>query len=126
DHAGRASIFTGVKSGKTNVGGSYVDNKFKRYPSFFSLIGEESLKAVQINDISSLNDTLLRTKNSVSTIKTNTDKEVKDSALNRLKTGDMDLMVVSFRSVNDAGKNHGFSSSSNEYVEALEKIDSYV
>lgn len=128
DQAGWASLYTGVKGDKSNVlGASYINNNFDRYPTFFSRIeGEKSLNMIQINDVPTLNDTLWAGLQSVVSIDVKDDEAVKDSAVNRLKTGNPDLLAVSFHEVNEAGKQNGFDSGSHAYIQAIEQIDSYV
>lgn len=128
DQAGWADLFTGVHADKHKVtGNSYVDlqqDAYPGFPAYFSQSGKK-LNVVSFNDAPSLNDTLLSDQHIVS-VNLNNDKTVKDSAIGRLAKGNPDMMLLSFQSVNNAGKQSGFTDTSDAYVAAIKKVDQYI
>lgn len=54
------------------------------------------------------------------------DAAVKDSTVSRLQNANQDLIVVDFDGVAKAGIADGFSASSQGYVDAVKKVDSYI
>lgn len=129
DQAGWANLFTGVRSAKNGIfDGSYQANNFADYPSFLTRLkrGKNDIRIISIGDSPSLNDTLITQDATDATISLNDDETVKDSSVNRLQHDDPDVMVVAFSGVNKVGINHGFSTASTAYENALQSVDNYV
>jgi hypothetical protein len=129
DHAGWAELLTGVRNSKNGVSDeSYLNIQLSEYPSFLSRLKamNEKINITNISSVPTLNDTLIPAASATVIVKANTDIAAKDSAVNRLKNGDADVMIVSMRDVNEAGKQHGFSAASNAYLSAITTADQYI
>jgi len=129
DHVGWAELLTGVKSNKNGITDvSYIDNRLSEYPSFLSRLtaANDKLEIISISSVATLNDTIIPAASASVIVKAATDAAAKDSAVNRLKKDPADIVMVSMRDVNEAGKQHGFSPASTAYMTAIEAADQYV
>lgn len=129
DHVGWAELLTGVRSNKNGIADrSYIDNRLAEYPSFLSRLtaANDKLKIISISSVATLNDTIIPAASASVIVKAATDAAAKDTTVNRLKKDQADIVMVSMRDVNEAGKQHGFSPASTAYMSAIEAADQYV
>lgn len=129
DHAGWAALLTGVGSSKNGVlNATYHDLQLSMYPTFLSRLKamDEKINITCISSTPTLNDTLIPASSATVIVKSGTDIAAKDTAVNRLKHDNADVMIVSMGDVNEAGKQHGFSVASSEYLFAIRTADQYV
>ncbi|MET6998414.1 alkaline phosphatase family protein [Chitinophaga defluvii] len=129
DHVGWAELLTGVRGKKNGItDGSYIDNRLVEYPSFLSRLtaANDKLKLISISSVATLNDTIIPAASASVIVKAATDAAAKDTAINRLKNDQADVVMVSLREVNEAGKQHGFSPASTAYMSAIEAADQHI
>jgi hypothetical protein len=131
DAASWANIMTGVKIDKSNIWDSTLTPHTPsgaRFASFLTLLkqsGQRTLNAMAVTGWDQLNKTLMAD----ATVKVTTrydDAVVRDSAVNRLKSSNPDLMITHFSSVNKAGKAAAFSATEPAYATAVNNVDGYI
>lgn len=97
------------------------------FPSFFSYILGSARSDLKTSFITSWETLLNRLVPEVEDkVLAANDVAVKDSAVQRLKNGRQDLVVVNFSSVAAAGLQHGFSASADGYKQAVLNVDQYI
>lgn len=129
DQAGWAALLTGVHGTKNGIkAGSYASNHFDIFPSFISRLKNsgQPFRIVAVNDAATLNDTLISNKDADVLLNLTNDKAVADSAVERLKQDDPDVMLVAFEGINKAGIKAGFSDDSAPYKSAIHTTDGYI
>ncbi len=96
------------------------------FPTVFYNVNEvnPSMKSLTISSWDPLSDVLFA--HADSRVDVETDEEVKDSAVSRLKNTNPDLTLVSFRNILEAGKKAGFSAQNTDYVSAIHESDKYI
>jgi hypothetical protein len=131
------TLMTGISYGRhsiadstfiyTQAPGGDEHGEIRSYPSFFNYILSSSrpdLKTVFISQWGNLLNRLVpEVENKVLV---QSDAAAKDSAVNRLKNTNADLMIVHFNSPAVAGKTDAFSATSATYREAVMKVDGYL
>lgn len=125
---GWSSMLTGVWADKHGVkDNTFSGNNFGRYPMIFKYINQfnPQLKTISICSWNAINDNLVGGADTKVSTNEN-DAAVKDSAVNRLKSGDPDVMFVQFDDVDQAGQAFGFDTTVAEYMQAISKVDGYV
>lgn len=97
------------------------------YPSFFTYILTSTRPELKTIVISPWNNLLTRlVPEAEETIAAVNDAAVKDSAVKRLASGNPDVLLVNFNSVNLAGKAGAFLASDAGYKAAVLQVDNYI
>ncbi|HRO85689.1 MAG TPA: DUF4983 domain-containing protein [Niabella sp.] len=123
---GWATLFTGVGPQKHQVFSDVSTNNFSKYPTLFT-----RLKGLSTNARSVVISSSAALANVIGNAATDkklvaNDVAAKDAALAELNTGNPDLLVVQFSSVDAAGMADGYLASSPSYKAAVLNIDGYV
>ncbi len=129
DAASWSALFTGVTNIKNEIQGThYLGHQLAAFPSFPQrLAANTALDITAVSSSPSLNDTLLKKGNANTWVNTGgKDEAARDSAVNRLKLQNPDLLVVAFNSVQQAGKAEGFNAAAPGYAAALKTVDGYI
>lgn len=125
---GWSSILSGVWSDKHNVtDNSFQGNHLDKYPTVFRYLRtlKPSSELISISAWSPINEYLATDANIRIDLPDN-DVAVKDSAIQRLKTADPDLMFLQFDAVDAAGHTYGFDTNVPEYMNAIHATDQLV
>lgn len=136
DASGWKSMLTGVSYSAHKVADStfspyagssgWSEDNTPYYPSFFSYIlqAKPDLNTVTITPWSQLSNQLMR--ESTKQLVTAGDQASKDSAVNTLKNGNPDVLLVDFNGANIAGQQYGYDGAVSSYTDAIKTLDSYV
>ncbi|RYZ51114.1 MAG: hypothetical protein EOO14_18415, partial [Chitinophagaceae bacterium] len=124
---GWANLLTGTGSSKHRVASEdFAGNSLADYPSLFTRLKQEkpSLRTVAITASQSLATHLAAdaTKKETPT----GDAAVKDAVVAELSSGNPDLLLAQFSSVDEAGKTAGYSVSATPYKTAILQVDAYI
>ncbi|NSL87573.1 DUF4983 domain-containing protein [Chitinophaga sp. Mgbs1] len=130
DGAGWAAIMTATGNNKHTITDSSLTAKTQsgaRYVSFLALLKRagRSLHSVAVSGWPQLHKTLLADAG-VKILTKDDDATVRDSAVNRLKKDNPDLLIVHFNGVNKAGISKGFDAEVPEYASAMTNADAYI
>jgi len=125
---GWANSLTGVTSEKHRVlTNDFANNQLSEYPTVFTRFKQENpkLRTVSIASTAAFNTNLAV--DAVSKVDAqNDDAKVKDAIIEELKREDAGLVVAQFHSAEDAGAANGYTDSSQPYIDAITKLDSYI
>ncbi|HEY1020717.1 MAG TPA: LamG-like jellyroll fold domain-containing protein, partial [Flavisolibacter sp.] len=124
---GWATLLTGTTSSKHNITSEdFSGHRLADYPTLFTRLKTErpTLRTVAITASQALATNLAADAAKKET--PGSDAAVKDAAVNELKTGDPDLLMVQFSSVDEAGKTGGYSASVAGYKDAILQVDAYI
>jgi hypothetical protein len=124
---GWSTLLTGTNSDKHKVtGNDFSGNQLHLYPSLFTRLKQEkpSLRTVAFTASSALSDNLTQDAEKSSSF--GSDEAVKDAAVDELGSGNPDLVMAQFSSVDEAGQAFGYSATVSEYKNAILQVDAYI
>lgn len=129
DPASWTTLLTGAELEKTGVkGNSYLGYNSGDFPDLMTRLkhNDPGMNVSFINTFPSLNDTLISTENVDSYVQLQDDAKARDSAVSAIKRKESDFVFVTFRSINEAGKQGGYRVTSPKYMDAIEQTDEYI
>lgn len=124
-----ADLVTGTRLNKHNVKTeSFASANFTQYPSFLKRMKDNNsqFRAVAFTTLPLLATGLFGTEMEKHQHLPDNDLAAKDSAVNRLKADDADLLLVDFSLAERTGKTYGFGAGVAQYRTALQTLDSYI
>ncbi|MCH5598270.1 LamG-like jellyroll fold domain-containing protein [Niabella ginsengisoli] len=124
-----ADLLTGTRLNKHNVKTeNFSAGNFTQYPSFLKRLKDQNnqIRSIAITTLPLLATGVFGTEVEKHIHLADKDQAAKDSAVNRLKTDDLDLLLVDFSIANREGKTYGFGTSVSQYRQALQTIDDYI
>ncbi|MGJ7031429.1 LamG-like jellyroll fold domain-containing protein [Niabella hirudinis] len=124
-----ADLITGTRLNKHNVKTeSFETADFTQYPSFLKRMkdNDSRFRAVAFTTLPLLATGLFGAEMEKHQHLPNNDMAAKDSAVNRLKADDADLLLVDFSLAERAGKTYGFGAGVTQYRTALQTLDGYI
>jgi hypothetical protein len=125
---GWSAILCGVWSDKhLSVDNSFVGTDYTNYPPLFKRIEDfnSDLNTVSICNWNPINDYIVQNHADFK-LNVSSDLEVSNEAINYLSSNDPDCMFLHFDDVDHAGHADGFAPNVNQYITAIEGVDSYI
>lgn len=124
---GWATLFTGVGVSKHMVNENTSTNNFQNYPTVFSRLktSVSTTKTVSISTNQEFNN-VIAADASEKFLFINNDDQAHAKATELLKQTDANLTVVQYSSPEIAGRTGGYVASSQAYMQAVLKVDTYI
>lgn len=124
-----SDLLTGTRLNKHNVKiENFASNNFAQYPSFLKRLKDNNsrLKTIAITTLPLLSTGVFGAEVDKHVHLPNNDVAARDSAVNRLKTGDADIVLVDLSLAQRTGNSYGFGASVAQYRGALQTLDGYI
>lgn len=127
--SGWSTMLTGVWPVKHGVKDDlYVGKNYGEYPHFLCRVKESNdcFKTASIVHYAAINDEIAASCNADVLRDYDEDKKVKEAVSNYLNDCDMDVIFTHFDDVDHAGHSRGFHPSIPQYIDAIERVDTYL
>lgn len=123
---GWATLLTGVMQDKHNVTLSAADNHFSNYPTLFTRLKQLDAQLRTVALSTSPEIASIYAKDATETKSLSTDEAVRTAALEELENRNPDLLVVGFKSADEAGGVSSYTAASAGYRASILSLDTYI